>query len=761
MPHRHSRLIAPALLLLGALLGACSSGPADTPDATLARDATSDAPTVTDIAPDIAPVDAGPPPPPGSTEALLREVCGGRPRTGPAMAFAYSTAPMMISGGLQRLAAGDLEAVHLVVERPVRVERLWMMFRGMPGGRVRVRIVEDYGRSNPDTLSEENRDLVAPLEVSFTSTEPVEITLPTPLDLHPARHAWVVLEHVAEPMGLAVAASRGGSYHSYVHSAWQIMQLTAMGGDAATFRWVQLAGMGGTALEYAVEARGQDICERLGPRWFSDVSRASGLTGTSSQMNAFDVDHDGWDDLVGARTTTVGTTSTDALEVWRNRHDGTFEDITTRLGLDAAAGRLSLWGDFDGDGDGDVYAGVYRDGLGPFDPPSPSRVWGQGTDGRFTVVASDLEPAGPTSAGSVGDCDGDGNLDLFIGQWLRQYPRNAAPDFVFRGTGGGVFANYSAAAGLPARPDGKPTYGISLVDWDNDGDQDVFVANYGGSTNDAWRNDGRCHLTNVAADLGSAGDDLGSPGTSFGYVFGDYDNDGDLDAYESNIAHPRYDVCGVHTDHSRLLRNGGAPDYAFESVAADSGILFTEGEISSAWGDFDNDGDLDLYVAITYPFQFSRLYRQDADHHFWDETYLSGTQTESNGRAIWADLDHDGDLDLVTGPSGNWTLFRNDLRNGRHWVEVRVEQPTGNTAALGARLRVRDAAGAERIREVDGGSATWGTQGPLVQHFGLGDAGGPADVTVRWPDGTTNDYRGLAVDRIWRIARGSAPTEAR
>ncbi len=753
------RRAAPLLVALACACESSSQPDAAAPDAPLdaMTDAASDAPVVTSDVSSDAPVDAGPPPPPGSTEALLVEVCAGRPRRGEAAAYAYSTAPMMISGALRNMRPGDLEAVHLVVERPVRIERLWMMFRGMAGGHARVRVTDDYGRSNPDT----DHDLVAPIEVDYASNDPVELALPAPLDLHPARHAWVVVEHVTEPMGLAVAASRGGSFHSYVYSEWQIEQLTAMGGDAATFRWVQVAGMGGAALEYAVEARGQWICDRQGAPWFSDATRASGLTGTTNQTSVVDVDRDGWDDLVGTRTVTMGMTSSDSLQAWRSRHDGTYEDISSRTGLDRATGRMALWGDFDGDGDVDVYAGVYRDGRGPFDPPSQSRVWVQGPDGRFTMRDDAMEPAGPTAAGSVGDCDNDGHVDLFVGQWLREYPRNPAPDFVLRGLGMGRFENATVASGLPPRGDNKPTYGVTFVDWDNDGDRDVFVANYGGNANDAWRNDGRCHLTNVAGDLGSAGDDDGSPGTSFGYAFGDYDNDGDLDAYETNIAHPRYDQSGVNTDHSRLLRNAGAPDYHFETVTGEAGVLFTEGEISSAWGDYDNDGDLDLYVAITYPFEFSRLYRNDEGRRLTDVTYLAGVSTELNGRAVWLDVDRDGRLDLVTAPGGNWTLFHNDLRNGNHWMSVRVEQPTGDTAALGARITVRDSAGVTRIREVDGGSGTWGTQPPLTQHVGLGAAGGPVRVTVRWPDGMRDDYDGLMPDRAWRITRGAQPVELR
>jgi len=735
------------------LLAACGSDPAPVAPRDAATDAPQDASP--DLAPDVAPQDVAPdveepPAEPGSTEALLREVCAGRARRGEAATFAYSTAPMMLAtNGVRDMRPGDFEAVHLVVERPVRIERLRLTFRGMAGGRVRVKVTDDHGRSQPAT----DRDLVDPVELDYRDAEPVTVTLARPVDLHPARHAWVVVEHVTEPMGLAIAASRGGSFRSYFRSEALIERLTAMGGDNATFRWIQVAGMNNVALEYAVEAQGQWICERQGTAWFTDVSMASGLTGTTNQTSAVDLDRDGWEDLVGTRS----TMTTDSLQAWRNRRDGTFEDVTAARGLDAASGRMSLWGDFDGDGDVDVYAGVYRDGAGPFTPEFQSRVWRQGGDGRFAMETYDLEAAGPTAAGSVGDCDGDGALDLFLGQWLRQYPRNPAPDFLFRGDGMGRFTYASTAAGLPGRPDGRPTYGVTFADYDNDGDRDVFVANYGGNPNDLWRNDGRCRLANVAGDVGVDGDAEGSPGTSFGFALGDYDNDGDLDAHETNIAHPRYDDAGIFTDHSRLLRNNGAPAWAFEDVAVASGLLYTEGDIASAWGDYDNDGDLDLYVATTYPFQFSRLYRNEAGARFSDVTYLAGAATELNGRALWVDYDRDGDLDLVTAPSGNWTLHRNDLRAGNHWIELRLAAPSGNTGAVGARVTVRDAADVARIREVEGGGSTWGTQASGLVHVGLGAAAGAVRVTVRWPDGMTTEYADLAADRAWRISRGAAP----
>jgi hypothetical protein len=220
---------------------------------------------------------------------------------------------------------------------------------------------------------------------------------------------------------------------------------------------------------------------------------------------------------------------------------------------------------------------------------------------------------------------------------------------------------------------------MSWVNYDDD-DLDLMVANYGGSNTDAYRNDGDCRLSNVAQSIGFDSDRNFTAGTPFGHAWADYDNDGDLDAFETNIGHPRYDAQG--TDHSRLLCNTRAPNYRFENAVDSSGIAYVEGDISSAWGDYDRDGDLDLLI----------------------------------------------------GPRGNWQLFRNDARNDNHWIEVRVEQPTGNTDALGARITVaQTVGGAERtqLREVSGGEAVWATRPSRVRHFGLGTNTGSVTVRVR------------------------------
>ncbi len=741
---RAASIVAVVSLALAGCPGRSPSSPADgSPDAFDATP-TGDAPM-----PDVPDDVTDPPQPtgPGSTAALLDEACAGRDRTGPATLFAcYTGGPVSV---LRNTQAGDSESVHLVVTEPVRIERIRVYMRGAAGGQALVHLQDDYGRSQPDIA----HDLIAPMPVAWERDGWIDLPLRHPVDLHPARHAWITVEHVTEPMGVAFARTDGADFRSFFHVQYYIDANASSPGADTTFEWFPIGDDAGNRYEYMAEAHGALICPRDGAPWFTDVATSAGIAITSGDTNWVDVDGDGWDDVAGVG----GDGGHEGPLLFRNRHDGTFTSITAQSGLDAVSGREVIYGDFDGDGDLDAYVGVYRDGLPPFDPPFPSRVYLQGSDRRFTVVDAPLEPAGPTAAGALADCDGDGHLDLVVGQWLRQYPRNPAPDFLFHGRGDGLFDNITATAGLPARGDMGPTYGAAFADWDNDGDQDLFIANYGGNPNFAWRNDGHCHFTSIGPSIHFDQDDYGIAGTTFGHEFGDYDNDGDLDAFETDIGHPRYD--GRGTDHSRLLRNGGAPGFVFEDATAAAGIIYTEGDISSAWGDYDNDGDLDLYVSTTYPFEFSRLYRQDADHSFTDVTWRSGTVTDLNGRGRWCDYDRDGDLDFLTGARGRNVLFRNELPAGNHWLEIRLAMTAGNTEAIGARITARTSDGMSRVREVNGAQTHHAAQGPRMQHFGLGAVGGPLNLEVRWPDGTRTMYANVAPDHAYRILQGQQPQQ--
>ncbi|MEK6537936.1 MAG: CRTAC1 family protein, partial [Nitrospirota bacterium] len=239
-----------------------------------------------------------------------------------------------------------------------------------------------------------------------------------------------------------------------------------------------------------------------------------------------------------------------------------------------------------------------------------------------------------------------------------------------------------------------------------------------------------------------------------GAEWGDYDNDGDLDLFVSNLAHPRY--IG-YSDKSMLLENEGAPHFTFKDRFGDSGIRFEETSADPSFADYDNDGFLDIYFTATYKDRKSLLYKGNGDGTFTDVTWLAGVRVDDGWGNAFADYDNDGDLDLAVGGGEGVRLFRND-GNENHWLHVRVVGKESNHSGIGARVTVvpsgygeHVAAGfslrsqkvapifmvgfsAKQIREVQGGKGS-GSQHSLPVEFGLGGYNGPIDVVVRFPSG--------------------------
>jgi hypothetical protein len=299
----------------------------------------------------------------------------------------------------------------------------------------------------------------------------------------------------------------------------------------------------------------------------------------------------------------------------------------------------------------------------------------------------------------------------------------------------------------------EPPFGIDLSgrgvnwgDYDNDGDLDIFVSNYRLQENFLWRNEGDGTFVTVAPMLGVSGRETdGWWGHTIGSEWGDYDNDGDLDLFSANLAHPRYIEV---SDMSRLLENNGPPDWTFTDRRAEAGIKYAETHSDPAWGDVDADGDLDLFITSIYPDCGTFLYVNDGNGHFADVTWLAGVRSMNGWGCAMSDYDADGDLDIGVASASGFHLFRNEGSRGRpknHWLEVDVEGTKANAAGIGARVTV-ESGQSTQIREIEGGKGTT-SQHSMTAFFGLGQEGGAVNVEVRFPGGSVERLENVKADQ--------------
>lgn len=367
--------------------------------------------------------------------------------------------------------------------------------------------------------------------------------------------------------------------------------------------------------------------------FFVDVSATSGVRAGNyvtqptvnipindhSRLGFADINGDGFDDVV-AHSLYPNPQAGIPFDhvVLLNNGDGTFKDFSQESGLKAIQAGFFAFGDVDNDGDADCFAGADVDVAGA----DHALLLNDG-QGHFTPVAnSGLQvPYIPLAAGNAvfADFNGDAKLDLYVGMGHTNY---AAKDQLFYGKGDGTFDKGTAF--LVNNPQ-RPSNGTVICDFDNDGDQDIFVSTYGVSTelgaNILWQNDGLGHFVNVAVEKGFAALPTGNyylqstgfgtaeepakrPGTymgsnGFGLDCDDVDNDGDMDVFLAAISHP------VDSDYSRkwsdptqlLFNQGEVGGFAFINRFQELGLPFNEGDVDAAIIDFDNDGRMDLSLS--------------------------------------------------------------------------------------------------------------------------------------------------------------------
>ena len=416
-----------------------------------------------------------------------------------------------------------------------------------------------------------------------------------------------------------------------------------------------------------------------------------------------------------------------ANRLYRN-DSGVFVDVAAAAGVaDARPTRAAAWGDFDADGDSDLLVG-----FAPATPAAPVLRLYRNDRGRFADVTSEAGLA--VSAGAVRqpawvDVDGDGDLDLFIGF------RDRA-DMLFRNSAG-RFTDVAAEIGLA---DPRKTVGAVWFDYDEDGDLDLYAANMDGDANGLYRND-KGRFTDVAERAGLAWGGRAPKDPANGTVrpcAADVNGDGRFDLFMANYG------------PNGLFLNRGAG--VFDDVSAAWGIAIDARYDTCAFGDVDNDGDLDLFVngTVTGGKSYPDFLFRNAGGRFDDVTPVNLKALFADHGALWMDADADGDVDLaLTGqqPYGMHLLLRNLLpTGGARSLHVRVTDPRSRAVRPGAEIRVF-AAGTRRLlaaRLVDSGSS-YDAQSDIPEHLGLGSHA-RVDVEVTWPAaGTRRVTRALNV----------------
>ncbi len=468
---------------------------------------------------------------------------------------------------------------------------------------------------------------------------------------------------------------------------------------------------------------------------FTDVSAATGANVHAWGMgcSAVDYDGDGWLDLY---LTNFGSNA-----LLRNNGDGTFSDVAEESGVSGDAWSTgAAFADYDADGDLDLYVASYVDltesegqvevpPLGPctwrglevfcgpdgLTPASDVLYLNDGPEEGFSFSemgeAWGIRETGPYFGLGVLalDFDDDGDPDIYVAN-------DSQPNFLLRNHGQGHrrrLIDVAVEAGVAHSADGRNQAGMGVAssDCDGDGDLDLLVTNFSHDYNALYRNQGDGTFLESSFGSGIGAASMGVLGWSAGFL--DYDNDGDDDLFVANgHVYPQVGMGeGVGTRYAQrnqLFENLGAGRFVDLSQRSGTGLRVRKSSRGAAFGDLDDDGDIDILVA---------------------------------------------NIDVTP------ALLRNDGGNrGRH-LTVQLLDPTGlNRFAVGARVRVR-MGNRFQVREIRSGTG-YLSQDDLRLHFGLGDAAAAEELTVRWPGGEEESFGDVAGGRQVVITRGRGITES-
>ena len=535
----------------------------------------------------------------------------------------------------------------------------------------------------------------------FACSSPV----PEESTLSPADQSSPRFTDVAVPLGLTREHTGGGPDKGYI--------VEAKGGGAALLDFdddgdLDIYWVNGATLDAPTAGAGNALYRNDAFQTFVDVAASKGVEGKGWGMGAVsaDYDNDGDDDLY------VTTLQENLL--YRNDGDSGFVDVAPPAGVDAPGWSTgAAFADYDNDGDLDLYVAHYVDFhpeeilplgtqwkgvdsfIGPLSlRPVPDVLYRNEGDGTFTDVSRESGIAQVEPGYGFGvlfaDYDLDGDPDLYVAN-------DSSPNFLFRNDGDGTFADVSLGGNASYGEMGNAQAGMGVAwgDYDADGYPDIFVTHFEDDYNTLYRNSGNGGFADVsfAAGLGRASLTF----VSFGAGFLDFDNDGDLDLLTANgHVYPQIDRGGsgsTYAQPNHLFENIGEGRFALLLPQQGDSLGAARVSRGSCIGDFDDDGDLDVFV-----------------------------------------------INLNDRPS----LLRNDVGNRQNWLGVQLVGATSNRDAIGARLELF-VGGTVQVRDVICGSSFLCSEDRRA-HFGLGSSSRVDSLQIRWPGGSMQSFTDLPIN---------------
>ncbi|NIR48778.1 MAG: hypothetical protein GWN55_05245 [Phycisphaerae bacterium] len=518
--------------------------------------------------------------------------------------------------------------------------------------------------------------------------------------------------------------------------AWLVTALSACSQDEVSLRFTDVAETSGLQFRHN----------------FGAEKPRNLLMTTGSGCALFDYDNDGWLDAFLVNATKLDESGLPLAEaathhaLFHNKGDGTFENVTKAAQITRATyGQGCAVADFDGDGFTDLYVTNF----------GPNQLYRNRGDGTFQDVTERSGTGDPRwSTGAVFfDHDNDGDLDLFVANYVKfpiehhswtepklRGPRfyDAEEDMLYRNNGDGTFTDVSSEVGLIS---GGKGLAVVAADFDNDGDQDLFIANDRTPNFLYQNNDGQ--FTEIGLKAGIAVDQKGVDTAGMGVDIADLNGDGKQDIYVTNF----------HYELNNLYENLG--DLLFADMA-EAMCLDENNWISTGWAtrfvDFNNDGYLDCFVAnggiwayrkplaygVTYP-QKNLIFVGNQEGCFKDVAGECGKDFQkklvSRG-AAFGDYDNDGDIDiLVSNCGGPAQLLRNDIPVSDRWLRIRLKGQPPNINGIGAKVITR--LGNRTVSsETRFAGAYLGSSDPTL-HIGLRPGESEGSVEVTWPSGKT------------------------